>query len=221
MKNYEEMVSDLLERRDQYVVEQRRKKKVWVRVGATACCVCLMGMAGVGLWKGGLFAGPSEAGDQPGFSLEDKDIRDGFVYALYDRGWTLDELLGDPATFRIVRAVPVGVETDSVVARRWVLRVLESNRGGTEDILLSQLKDEYLLTQGEEVVLILMQDGDTEYYSIPSGGYGLFRPNQETGAVSGRLMPSLLERAQISDSSDEASRLTTKEVYDLLVGLSK
>lgn len=55
MKNSEEMVSSLLERRDRYAAEQKRKRKVIARAASSVCCVCLVALLGFGIWQGGMF----------------------------------------------------------------------------------------------------------------------------------------------------------------------
>ena len=66
MKNCEQVTNDLLERRDKYVAEQRRKKKRAMGMVTSLCCVCLVALMGIGIWQGGWFA-PT----QPDQSLED------------------------------------------------------------------------------------------------------------------------------------------------------
>ena len=55
MKNCDEMVNSLLERRDQYVTEQKRKRKVITRTVTSMCCVCLVAFLGFGMWRDGMF----------------------------------------------------------------------------------------------------------------------------------------------------------------------
>lgn len=55
MKNCDEMVNSLLERREEYVAEQRRKRKVVTRTITSMCCVCMVALLGFGAWKGGVF----------------------------------------------------------------------------------------------------------------------------------------------------------------------
>lgn len=50
MKNCDEMVNSLLERRKSYIAEQKRKKKLIVRTVASMCCVCLVSMVGISVW---------------------------------------------------------------------------------------------------------------------------------------------------------------------------
>lgn len=88
--------------------------------------------------------------------------------------------------------------------------VAESSQPGLETIRLRQLKDEYLLTMGQEVVLVLGQEGDEGYYHIPGGGCGLFYPDPQTGALRGRLLDSLQERSTDTDAQ------TLEEAFDLL-----
>lgn len=52
MKNCDEMVSSLLERRDRYAAEQKRKRKVIVRAASSVCCVCLIALLGFGIFNG-------------------------------------------------------------------------------------------------------------------------------------------------------------------------
>lgn len=55
MKNSNEMVNSLLERRDQYAAEQKRKRKIITHTVTSMCCVCLVALLGFGIWKGGMF----------------------------------------------------------------------------------------------------------------------------------------------------------------------
>lgn len=63
MKNCDEMVSSLLERRDQYVAGQKRKKALMTRTASAALCVCLVTLLGFGMWRSG--ARPATPPDQP------------------------------------------------------------------------------------------------------------------------------------------------------------
>lgn len=58
MKNCDEMVKDLFERREQYVAEQKRKRKMITRIASSICCVCLVAFMGVGAWQSGIFWHP-------------------------------------------------------------------------------------------------------------------------------------------------------------------
>ncbi|MCI8669725.1 MAG: hypothetical protein HFI34_09435 [Lachnospiraceae bacterium] len=55
MKNCDEMVNNLLERRDQYVAEQKRKRMVITRTVTAMCCVCLVALLSFGMWQSGTF----------------------------------------------------------------------------------------------------------------------------------------------------------------------
>lgn len=54
MKNCDEMVNSLLERRVQYVAEQKRKRKIITRMASSICCLCLIAFMGFGVWKWGI-----------------------------------------------------------------------------------------------------------------------------------------------------------------------
>ena len=55
MKNYDEITNGLLERRDQYVAEQKKRRKTAVTVTTSLCCFCLVALLGFGAWNGGMF----------------------------------------------------------------------------------------------------------------------------------------------------------------------
>lgn len=55
MKNSEEMVNSLLERRDKYAAEKKRKRTIITRTVTSMCCVCLVVLLGFGMWQGGMF----------------------------------------------------------------------------------------------------------------------------------------------------------------------
>ena len=52
MKNYDELTNNLLERRDHYFAEQKKKRKIVVRATTSLCLVALVGF---GMWQGGMF----------------------------------------------------------------------------------------------------------------------------------------------------------------------
>lgn len=58
MKNYEEVTHDLLERRDRYVTEQKRKRKRMMGVVTSFGCFCLVALLGVGVWCSGMLTPP-------------------------------------------------------------------------------------------------------------------------------------------------------------------
>ena len=55
MKNSNEMVNSLFERRERYKAEQKRKKSVITRTVTSTCCLCLVALLGIGVWQSGLF----------------------------------------------------------------------------------------------------------------------------------------------------------------------
>lgn len=60
MKNCDDMVNSLLERREMYIVEQKRKKKILTRTVTSMCCVSLVALLGFVVWQGGKFSTPIE-----------------------------------------------------------------------------------------------------------------------------------------------------------------
>ena len=55
MKNSEEMVNSLLERRDRYIAEQKRRRTVLVRTITYLCCVCFIAVLSFGVYRVGFF----------------------------------------------------------------------------------------------------------------------------------------------------------------------
>jgi len=68
MKNCDEMVNNLFERREQYVAEQKRKRKIITLMASSVCCLCLVSLMGVGVWQSGWF------NVEPQVSLNDSTI---------------------------------------------------------------------------------------------------------------------------------------------------
>ena len=73
MKNCDEMVNSLLERRTEYLNEQKRKKKAITRILSTVCCICFVSLAAFGLWKSGIFITGAPAVDTGDEKDGDKD----------------------------------------------------------------------------------------------------------------------------------------------------
>ena len=132
--------------------------------------------------------------------------------ALYIRAYnTVDELMEDVTL--LVRATPISIESESDFAVCLVMDVAESSIEGIETIRLRQVKDEYQLDIGEEVVLALEPDAGEGYYHIPGGGDGLFY--ETLGTPQGNLLSDLLENSPAPLS--EGGSLTLEGVFDLLV----
>lgn len=55
MKNCDEMVNSLFERRERYNAEQKKKRAIITRTATSMCCVCLIALLGFGMWQGGMF----------------------------------------------------------------------------------------------------------------------------------------------------------------------
>lgn len=73
MKNSEEMVNSLLERRDRYVTEQKKKKTIITRTVTSMCCVCLVALLGFGMWQGGMFDTTPPATLNDSINIGEKD----------------------------------------------------------------------------------------------------------------------------------------------------
>lgn len=77
MKNSNEMVNSLFERREQYVAEQSKKRKNIMRITSVACSFLLVALMGVGIWQSPWLkqVTPSTT-DNPGISGEKQPSND-------------------------------------------------------------------------------------------------------------------------------------------------
>lgn len=141
---------------------------------------------------------------------------DDMAFGLYDVCFdTVDEMMaGDDVL--VVRATPVAVEFETQMGICLILDCAEASVPGLERIRLLQVRDEYELALGQEVVLALEPDLEENTYHILGGGCGLFRCDGD-GDVEGVLLDSLLEDAP-APLSDEAAGQTVDltTVYALL-----
>lgn len=72
MKNYDELTNNLLERRDRYVLEQRKKRRA-IGITTSLCCICLVALLGLGMWQSEMFAGLPPATLDDSIVVGDKD----------------------------------------------------------------------------------------------------------------------------------------------------
>lgn len=73
MKNYDELTNDLLERRDRYVADQKKKRKRVMSVATSLCCFCLVALLGFGMWQGGMFDAKPPITLDDSINIGDKD----------------------------------------------------------------------------------------------------------------------------------------------------
>lgn len=60
MKTYDEIAKNALERRDEYVKSKRKK----IKITACACCVVIVALAGLSVWKSGFFTAQPIQGEE-------------------------------------------------------------------------------------------------------------------------------------------------------------
>lgn len=73
MKNYDETTNDLLERRDRYVADQKKKRKRVMGIATSLCCFCLVALLGFGMWQGGMFDAKPPVTLDDSINIGDKD----------------------------------------------------------------------------------------------------------------------------------------------------
>ena len=140
------------------------------------------------------------------------------VSPMYEKGCESIEALMEDSTL-VVRAVPVSVENESDFAICLVLDVIDASQSGIETIRIRQMKDEYQLTMGQEVVLALAPDEGEGYYHIPAGGAGLFYNDEATGHPAGMLLNDLLANSPAPLSAD--GQTTLDNIFNLLCAFEK
>lgn len=79
MRNYEELTNNLLERRDRYIAEQKRKRRTAMGVAASLSC-CMILLLGLGAWKSGMLMAVPE--DQPSRQTLDDAVDSGIKNAV-------------------------------------------------------------------------------------------------------------------------------------------
>ena len=83
MKNTDEMVNSLFERRNQYLAEQNKRHKTIMRVTTSVLSLCLAALIGLGVWHSGLFRQtpaqteePKDTPSQSGISIPAIELED-------------------------------------------------------------------------------------------------------------------------------------------------
>ena len=89
MKSYDELTNNLLERRDTYVTEQKRKRKTTMNIATSLCCFCMVVLLGFGAWNSGFF------NELPLDQTPDETIGDALYPGIKD---TFDDQNGESAT---------------------------------------------------------------------------------------------------------------------------
>ncbi len=75
MKDYNEMAEAVFARRDEYVREVKRKKKIALSSSLSFCAVCLAVIGAIGIWKTGTVEpDPEVLGTKPAYMTESTDI---------------------------------------------------------------------------------------------------------------------------------------------------
>ena len=73
MKNYDELTNDLLERRNRYIADQKKKRKRVFGVATSLCCFCLVALLSIGVWQGDMFKGKAPITLDDSINVGEKD----------------------------------------------------------------------------------------------------------------------------------------------------
>ncbi|MCM1181632.1 MAG: hypothetical protein NC347_15365 [Clostridium sp.] len=78
MKNYEEMAESVLERRDRYVAD--RKRKIW-KTASMVSCFCFIAVLGTGIWYAGILNDGLDIanGDTAGGGYQNEEVQTGGI----------------------------------------------------------------------------------------------------------------------------------------------
>lgn len=97
MKNCDEMVNDLLVRREQYLAERKHRRRVAARAAASACCVCLVGLLGFLVWRNEKVpSSPTEQTAEPVLSQESTGTTEETTKAAPEERVTEDRIVIHP-----------------------------------------------------------------------------------------------------------------------------
>lgn len=97
MKNCDEMVNDLLVRREQYLAERKHRRRVIARAAASACCVCLVALAGFLVWRNEKVpSSPTEQAAEPVLSQQSTGTTEETTTAATEERVTEDRIVIHP-----------------------------------------------------------------------------------------------------------------------------
>ncbi len=81
MKSCEEMTNSLLERRDKFEIEKKRKRKIILNTIAPICCICIIAIAAFGLFKSGVIFGNNSLKEE----IKDDDLQNEVFWDTEDK----------------------------------------------------------------------------------------------------------------------------------------
>lgn len=106
MKNYEEMAESVLERRDRYVAD--RKRKIW-KTASIASCFCFIAVLGTGIWYAGILNDDLDVanGDVAGGRYQNEETQTG---GILPGGATIGDTIDNSADIKKEMQEPAGDE---------------------------------------------------------------------------------------------------------------
>lgn len=108
MKSYEEMAESVLERRDRYVVD--RKRKIW-KTASMVSCFCFIAVLGTGIWYAGILNNDLDIsnGDVVDGRYQNEETQTGGILS---GGVTIGNTIDDGADIKQEKKEPEGEEKD-------------------------------------------------------------------------------------------------------------
>ncbi len=162
MMNRNEMVNHLLERRDQYVAEQKRKRKTAVRITTCAFSFTLAALLGIGVWQSDLFDRATVTGAENSSNVSDRDYSDKLNTETND----------NPTEGNKINIIQI----DGISAKKYKLDLLEED-------FIPLTSDELESYYGINIFPTVPSDLGTEWGERDGSPRGIFKKNNGTGKV--------------------------------------
>ncbi len=162
MMNRNEMVNRLLERRDQYVAEQKRKRKTAVCITTCAFSLALAALLGVGVWQSNFFDRTTVTGVENSGNISEQDSSDKLNTKTNDN-------LTESNKINIIRI-------DGISSKKYNLDLLEED-------FIPLTNDELESYYGINIFPAVPRDLGTEWGEEDGNSRGIYKKNKGTGKV--------------------------------------
>ena len=162
MMNCNEMVNRLLERKDQYVAEQKRKRKTAVRITTYAFSFALVILLGVGVWQSNLFDRTTVTDVDNSSNISEQDYSDKLNTETNDN-------LAKSNKINIVKI-------DGISAAKYNTDLLEED-------FIPLTNDELKSYYGINIFPTVPRDLGTEWGEEDGSSRGIYKKNNGTGKV--------------------------------------
>lgn len=164
MKNYDETINYVFERINEYEAKEKHKRKALTRTVASLCCICLVALLGIGIWKIDLVKTPL-----PDVSViwgeENRESQDAGFLSWNGKTITLSlgDVLSDEKNKNSLIAIGVGFELNNEFIHNGKTIAKLEAEADNERLLYSRMGE--LLKTGDE-----LKYGETLYKTGTANG---------------------------------------------------